>query len=101
MVDGAKRIKIEKLREHQYKEGYTRSFEGKRVKWVGENLVCGSVRMGGKNPKSVGWNDEVKAAVRRKEYAWKEVLAARDEEAKERLMEAYREEKRKIKRCTY
>ena len=41
--------------------------------------VCGSVRVGGKNPKSVWWNDEVKAAVRRKE-----VLAPNDEEAKER-----------------
>ena len=29
--------------------------------------VCGSVRRGEKNPKSVWWNDEVKAAVRRKE----------------------------------
>ena len=38
----------------------------------------------GEEPKSVWWNDEVKAAVRRKEAAWKEVLAASDEEAKER-----------------
>ena len=43
--------------------------------------VCGSMRIRGKNPKSVWWNDEVKAAVRRKE-----VLAASDEEAKERCM---------------
>ena len=42
-----------------------------------------------------------KAAVRRKKSAWKEVLAASDEEAKERCMEAYREEKRKVKRCIY
>ena len=27
------------------------------------------------------WNDEIKAAVRRKETAWKEVLTASDEEA--------------------
>ena len=47
------------------------------------------------------WNDEIKAAVRRKEAAWKEVLAASDEEAKERCMEAYREEKRKVKKCIY
>ena len=40
--------------------------------------VCGSVRVEGKNKKSVWWNDEVKAAVRRKE-----VLAASNEEAKE------------------
>ena len=49
--------------------------------------------------KRVLWNDEIKAAVRRKEAPWKEVLAASDEEAKERCMEAYREEKRKVKRC--
>ena len=53
----------------------------------------------GKNPKRVWWNDEVKAAVTRKVAAWKGVLAASDEENKERCMEAYREEKRKVKRC--
>ena len=46
--------------------------------------VCGSVRLGGKNPKSVWWNDEIKAAVKRKETAWKEVLEDNDEEEKER-----------------
>ena len=44
------------------------------------------------------WNDEISAAVRRKKAAWKGVLAASDEETKERCMEAYREEKRKVKR---
>ena len=44
--------------------------------------VCGSVRVEGKNPKSVWWNDEIKAAVTRKEAAWKGVLAASDEETK-------------------
>ena len=39
--------------------------------------VCGSLRVGGENPKCVWWNDEVKAAVRRKEG-----FAASDEEAK-------------------
>ena len=53
--------------------------------------VCGSVRVGGKNLKSMWWNDKVKASVKRKEAAWKEVLTASDEEAKERCMEAYRE----------
>ena len=32
-----------------------------------------------KNPKSVWWNDEIKAGVRRKEAAWKGVLAASNE----------------------
>ena len=53
----------------------------------------------GKEPKKcVWWNDEIKAAVRRKETAWK-VLEARNEEPKERCMEVYREEKRKVKKC--
>ena len=62
--------------------------------------VCGSVRVGGKNPKSVCWNSEIKAAVRRKKAAWKEVLVA-SYEAKETCMEVYIEEKRKVKRCIY
>ena len=49
--------------------------------------MCGSIRVRRKNPKSVWWNDEIKAAVRRKESAWKDVLAASDEEAKERCIE--------------
>ena len=35
----------------------------------------------------------VKDAVERKEVAWREVLGARDEVAKDRCMEAYKEEK--------
>ena len=40
------------------------------------------MRVVGKNSKSLWWNDEIKAAVRRKEAAWKEVLAASNEEIK-------------------
>ena len=47
--------------------------------------VCCSVKVRGKNPKNEWWNNEVKAVVRRKETAWKEVLATSDEEAKESL----------------
>ena len=43
----------------------------------------------------------MKAAVERKETVRKEVLGARDEDVKDRCMEAYREEKRKVKRCIY
>ena len=68
---GARRIRSEKLREHHYREGYARSLEEKGVEWDGDNSVehmweqvkwamvesarevCGSVRMGGKNPKNV------------------------------------------------
>ena len=39
------------------------------------------------------------APVRRKEAAWKGLLAANDAEIKEKYMEVYREEKRKVKRC--
>ena len=45
------------------------------------------MKLAEKNPNSVWWSDEEKAAVRRKEASWKEVLRARDEEAKERCME--------------
>ena len=54
--------------------------------------MCGSVRVGEK-PKEcvVERSDDIKAAFKRKEAAWK-VLRARDEDAKERCMEIYREE---------
>ena len=110
MVVGARRIRFKKLREHHYREGYARSLEGKVVEWDKDNNVehmweqvkqaivesarevCGSVRIGGKNPKSVWWNDdEIKAVIRRKKAAWREVLVVSDEEAKERK-EEYREE---------
>ena len=61
--------------------------------------VYGLVRVGGRNPKSVGWNDKVKAAVKRKEDTWKEVLGARHEDARETYLEAYKEEKGKVKRA--
>ena len=61
----ASRIRSEKLREHQYREGYTRFLEGKGLEWDGDNNVehmwkqvkramvesareaCGSMRGGG------------------------------------------------------
>ena len=47
------------------------------------------------------WKDQVKAAAKRKEDAWREVLGARGENARDRCLEVYKEEKRKIKRCIY
>ena len=47
------------------------------------------------------WNDETRDAVRREEVSWKVVSSASDEEAKERCMGSYKEEKRKVKRCIY
>ena len=78
--------------------------------------VYDSVKVREKNPKRVWRNDEVKAAVRRMEAAWKKMLASSDEETKERCMganreskikekrqkrcmEVYTEEKRKVERC--
>ena len=70
MVGG--RIRSEKLREHQYREGYARSLEGKRVeldgknnvehmleqvKWAmveGAREVCGSVRVGDRTQRVCG-----------------------------------------------
>ena len=82
VVVRASRIRSEKLKEDRYREGYTRSLEGKRVKGDRDNAkhmweqvkhamvesareVCGLVRVGAKNLKSVWWNDEVKGAIRR------------------------------------
>ena len=73
----ARRIRSKKLREHQYREGYARFLEGKKVEWDGDynverrklesaKEVCDSLRVRRKNPKSVWWNDKMKAAVRRK-----------------------------------
>ena len=42
-----------------------------------------------------------KFPVGKKEAAWKEVLAASNEEAKEKCMGSYREEKKKVKRFIY
>ena len=42
------------------------------------------------------WNDQVKTGVKREEDVWK-VLGARDEDSWERCLEAYKEEKRKVK----
>ena len=71
MIDGAVRTRSEKRREHQYREEYARSLEGNgkerggenNVKYIWEQVkqamvesareVCGSVRVGGKNPMSV------------------------------------------------
>ena len=39
--------------------------------------------------------------VKRKGTAWKEVLRARDENAKQRCLDVYKKEKRKVKRCIY
>ena len=50
------------------------------------------MRVREKNPKCVWYTDGIKAVVRKKEAAWKKVLAASDEELK-RCMEAHREEK--------
>ena len=67
--------------------------EVKRSMWFSES--------GGNNPKSVWWNDMVKAVDREKEAAWKEVMKTTDGKTKERYMEGYKEEKRKFKRCIY
>ena len=74
-----KRVRSEKFKEHQFREAYAMSLGGKRVEWYGENVeqmweqvkcreVCGSVQVGGGNPKCVversgkscGWEPEMK-----------------------------------------
>ena len=41
VVVEVRRIRSEKLREHQHREGYGRSLEGKGVEWDEENSVGG------------------------------------------------------------
>ena len=47
--------------------------ESKRAEWgrAGQMWLCEG---GGKNPKNVWWNNVVKAAVQRKNPAWKKVM---------------------------
>ena len=47
------------------------------------------------------WNDEVKAAVKRNEAAWEEVLGASDEEKKERCIWKLKEKKRERLKGVY
>ena len=47
------------------------------------------------------WNGQVKAAVKRKKDAWEEVLGAKDKGARERCLEIYKEENKKVKRYIY
>ena len=44
VMDGARRIRSEKLKEHKYREEYARSLEKKRLEWDGETIsrTCGS-----------------------------------------------------------
>ena len=70
VVVGARKIRSEKVSDHQYRGGYVRSLKGKGEEWDGDNVehiweqekraivesareVCGSMKVGGKNPKNV------------------------------------------------
>ena len=67
-----------------------------QVKWaMVESIseVCGSVRGGEKESKQC----VVKAAVRKKEAAWKEVMAASDEEAKENVLKRTEKKRERLK----
>ena len=72
--------------------------QGKQAMVESTREVYISVRVGGKKPQSMCWNDVVNSVVERNEAACKEVLGARDGVAKERCMEAYKKEK-KAKKC--
>ena len=55
----------------------------------------------GERTQSVRRNGKERAVVKRKDADWEELLGARDEHTKERCMEAYKEEVRKVKSCIY
>ena len=47
VVIGARRIRSEKLREHQYIEGYVKCLESKRLEWdEGRNVGTGEMSNG-------------------------------------------------------
>ena len=73
----------------------------KRTMVESASEIHGSLRVGGGNPKTVRWNDQVRKEDAWKEDAWKEELGARDKVAKERCLGFYKEEKRKVKMCIY
>ena len=51
-----------------------------------------------KNPKSVRWNDEIKATVKKKkEAAWEEMLTASDEDAKKYVWRRTEKRREKLK----
>ena len=58
--------------------------------------VGGSVRVGGKNPKKVQWNDEIKDSFMKKGGCWQLVMKRQKKGALR-----HTEEKRKVKRCIY
>ena len=39
VVVGARNIRSEKLREHQYREEYARTLEGKELEWDGDDNI--------------------------------------------------------------
>ena len=53
VVVGARRIRREKLREHQYREGYARFLEGKGVEWDPEDGLT-SIEMVGSHSAAGG-----------------------------------------------
>ena len=55
----------------------------------------------GKNPKTVWWNDEIKYAVRRKEDAWKEVMAASEMKRQKKNVWKHSEKRRERLKCVY
>ena len=59
--------------------------------------VCGSLRVGRGKPKSVWWNDQMKAAVKRKEDAWKGVFGTRDKGARESVWKPTKRKRERLK----
>ena len=96
-----------------------RALKWKRVEWDGENNVkymwlqvkramvesargvWGSVRVGGKNPKSVLEQRGKSCSYEKVGFLDGSVGVARDEDPKERCLEVYKEEKKRVERCIY
>ena len=109
-MNRARRIRSENLGKHQYKEGYGRYLQNKKVKWNNDRnfeQMCEQVKWTivdstrevwlskgrGKTPKEC----MEKAAIERKEASWKEVLRPKDEFAKKDIWKFTKKKKEMFK----
>ena len=75
--------------------------QGKRAIVESTREMCGSVGVGEGSPKNVWWNNEVKAAVKRKETAWRKCCEPEAKMQKKDVWEFTKKKRERLKRCIY
>ena len=75
---------------------YASKYEWLKQTVVDITEVCDSVKVRRKKPKEQWSNQDIKAAIERKEVEWKNVVGARDETVKEKCMKIYKMAKGRI-----